>query len=223
MSMVEEVSDSQRVLLKRYAELLASYGGKIRLTGPSDPEIIWNDHVEDCLFTIPFLPQKGKIIDVGSGGGLPGLVWAIMRPDLEVTLLDSVRKKCGALQEIGTALGLSNIRVVWGRCEEFARTERECFDLAGARAVAETGVLAEFLSPLTAPGGRALAMKGPGYEQEIGPIRGKWQRLGFDEPEATPYSILDKSRFLLLWNKSEPCPPEFPRKTGTAAKNFWWR
>lgn len=222
--MEEEISGRQRKLLKQYTELLASYGGKIRLTGPSDPETIWQDHIQDCLFTVPFLPAGGKVVDVGSGGGLPGLVWAVMRPDLEITLLDSVRKKCGALEEIGASLGLSNIRVVWGRCEEFAANERELFDFAGARAVAETGLLAEYLAPLVkAPGGRALAMKGPGYAKEIEPLGGKWQRLGFDEPAVIPYSIRGKSRYLLLWMKKYPCPKEYPRRTGTAAKNFWWR
>lgn len=223
MSMEEEISGVQRGVLERYVDLLASYEGRIRLTGPSDPEIIWKEHIEDCLFTVPFLPEKGKAVDVGSGGGLPGMVWAVMRPDLEVTLLDSVRKKCGALEEMGAALGLSNIRVVWSRCEEFAAAEREVFDLAGARAVAETGILAEFLSPLVKPGGKAMAMKGPGYAPEIEPLGGRWGRLGLGEPAAVPYKIGDKTRFLLLWKKITPCPPEFPRRTGMAAKNFWWR
>ncbi len=102
--MDEQILSSRGEILKRYGDLLASYGGKIRLTGPSDPEILWNDHILDCLFTVSILPEKGQVLDVGSGGGLPGLVWAICRPDLEVTLLDSVKKKCGALEEMAAAL-----------------------------------------------------------------------------------------------------------------------
>ncbi len=68
--------------LLRYRDALASYGGKIRLTGPREPEILWREHILDCLCSVPFLPGKGAVIDVGSGGGLPGIVWAICRPDL---------------------------------------------------------------------------------------------------------------------------------------------
>ena len=221
--MDQKISGPQRAALRKYTELLASYEGRVRLTGPTDAETIWKDHVEDCLFTVPCLPPQGRIIDVGSGGGLPGLVWAILRPELEVTLLDSTKKKCVAMEEISSALELTNVRVAWGRCEEFALSERESFALAGARAVAETGILAEFLSPLVMQGGRALAMKGPKYAEELAPLKGKWHRLGFDEPTILPYTNQSKSCFLLLWQKSGPCPPEFPRKTGMASKKFWWR
>ena len=167
----EQILSSRGEILKRYGDLLASYGGKIRLTGPSDPEILWNDHILDCLFTVSSLPEKGQVLDVGSGGGLPGLVWAICRPDLEVTLLDSVKKKCGALEEMAAALELPNVRVVWGRCEEYALRERETFSLAGARAVAGTGILLEYLSPFVAVGGTVLAMKGPLYAEELEPLQ----------------------------------------------------
>ncbi|GAB1400050.1 hypothetical protein MASR1M66_15040 [Aminivibrio sp.] len=114
--------------LRHYGELLASYKGRIRLTGPTDPEILWKEHILDCLASVPLLPSEGKIIDVGSGGGL-GLVWALCRPDLEVVLLDSVRKKCGALAALAADLGLANVAVAWSRAEDYARTNREVFDL----------------------------------------------------------------------------------------------
>jgi 16S rRNA (guanine527-N7)-methyltransferase len=219
----EQILSSRGEILKRYGDLLASYGGKIRLTGPSDPEILWNDHILDCLFTVSILPEKGQVLDVGSGGGLPGLVWAICRPDLEVTLLDSVKKKCGALEEMAAALELPNVRVVWGRCEEYALRERETFSLAGARAVAGTGILLEYLAPFVAVGGTVLAMKGPLYAEELEPLQGRWNRLGLAAPSIVPYGGDEKKRFLLLWKKNAPCSSRFPRKTGMAEKTFWWR
>ncbi|MBL3538689.1 MAG: 16S rRNA (guanine(527)-N(7))-methyltransferase RsmG [Aminivibrio sp.] len=219
----EQLLSSRGEILKRYGSLLASYGGKIRLTGPSDPETLWNEHILDCLFTVSSLPEKGRILDVGSGGGLPGLVWAICRPDLEVTLLDSVKKKCGALEEMAAALGLPNVQVVWGRCEEYALRERETFSLAGARAVAGTGILLEYLSPFVAVGGTVLAMKGPRFTEELEPLQGRWNRLGLAAPSIVPYGGEGKKRFLLLWKKNAPCLSTFPRKTGMAEKTFWWR
>lgn len=209
--------------LRKYVDILASYEGKIRLTGPTDPEVLWRDHVQDCLFSVHYLPSRGKILDVGSGGGLPGIIWALSRPDLEVTLLDSVRKKCRALEEIAQALDLNNVRVIWSRCEDFARKEREAFALAGARAVAETGVLLEYLSPLVSPGGTVMAMKGPLYEEEIAPLMGKWDHLGLSMPTIIPDVGSEKKKFLILWGKESPCPARFPRKVGMAEKSHWWR
>ncbi|MDD2454191.1 MAG: 16S rRNA (guanine(527)-N(7))-methyltransferase RsmG [Synergistales bacterium] len=209
--------------LLRYRDALASYGGKIRLTGPREPEILWREHILDCLCSVPFLPGKGAVIDVGSGGGLPGIVWAICRPDLEVTLLDSVRKKCGALGDMARELGLSNVRVVWSRCEEYALKARESFSFAGARAVASAGVLLEYLSPLVSVGGEILAMKGPLFADELEPLEGKWNRMGVSSPSLVSYDVEGKQLFLVLWKKNAPCPSRFPRKAGMAEKINWWR
>jgi len=209
--------------LREYVSLLSSYGGKIRLTGPSDPEILWNEHILDCLHSVSSLPPSGNVLDVGSGGGLPGLVWALCRPDLQVTLLDSVRKKCGALGEMASALELKNVRIVCARCEEYAVKEREAYRFAAARAVAAADVLLEYLAPFVAVSGRVLAFKGPLYAEEIKPMEGKWSRLGLSAPEIHSYTTGEKERYLLLWKKEAHLHSRFPRKTGVAEKIKWWR
>ncbi len=209
--------------LRHYGELLASYKGRIRLTGPADPEILWKEHILDCLASVPLLPPEGKIIDVGSGGGLPGLVWALCRPDLEVILLDSVRKKCGALAALAADLGLANVAIAWSRVEDYARANREVFDLAGCRALASAGILVEYLSPLVKTGGTILAFKGPSWHDEAAPLEGKWARLRLSAPRLIPYEREEKKLFFVLWTKTAPCPADFPRKAGTAEKLFWWR
>ncbi|MBR1671818.1 MAG: 16S rRNA (guanine(527)-N(7))-methyltransferase RsmG [Fretibacterium sp.] len=227
---------AHRETLLRYAELLAACV-TARLTGTRGPEDIYAQHIRDCLESVPFLPQgPGRVIDVGSGGGLPGLVWAICRPDIEAVLLDSVGKKCRAVQSIAEALGLSNARVVCARSEDAARSERERFDLACARAVASAGVTAELLSPLVRVGGLLLTFKGAKLAGELADVeassklRGraclpappKWGRLGLNSPFVLPSGPEDSSRALVFWEKAAPCPRAYPRPAGMALTNAWW-
>jgi 16S rRNA (guanine527-N7)-methyltransferase len=172
---------------------------------------------------VPLLPEAGKVVDVGSGGGLPGMVWAICRPDLAVTLLDSSRKKCRALSEIAAALNLQNISVAWERCEEHALSVRESYSLAAARAVAHAGVLAEYLSPLVEKGGCLFAFKGPKGVEELAEVGGAWNRLGLGPPRLHPYGPQDRNYFFVIWKKNAPCPSAYPRKPGLALLKNWWR
>ena len=212
--------------LRIYAEMLASYGAA-RLTGPRDAEEIYDLHIIDSLHSVALLPEKGKVIDVGSGGGLPGMVWAICRPDLDVTLLDSVRKKCRAMSDISAALSLSNVSVVWARCEEYALRERERFAFASARALAHAGVAAEYLAPLTALGGRIAAFKGPKGIKELEEAGDKWNILGLSSPTVLSYGSNahgygKRNYFFVIWEKIFHTPPSYPRKPGAALAKGWW-
>ncbi|MDI9369784.1 MAG: 16S rRNA (guanine(527)-N(7))-methyltransferase RsmG [Synergistaceae bacterium] len=215
--------DANRERLHLYASLLASYSGKLRLTGPSDPEVIMDEHILDCLFSVSLLPVEGAVIDVGSGGGLPGIVWALCRPGLVVTLLDSVKKKCVALEEMSLELGLENVRVVDTRCEDHARERRESYDCAAARAVASTDVLLEYLSPLVSAGGSIICFKGPKHLEEIETIEDEWHLLGLGNFKRYKYEIASKKRYILEWKKTGNTPGEYPRKVGIAEKRRWWR
>lgn len=207
--------------LTRYAELLSGCLSA-RLTGTRGTEELYDLHIRDCLESVPLLPASGPVIDVGSGGGLPGVVWAVCRPDLMVVLLDSVAKKCRAVEEIVRALGLRNVELLCERSEDTARTRRETFSLAAARAVARAGVAAEYLSPLVAVGGRLLTFKGPKVGEELGEVRGRWRRLGLAEPVVRPYGPEESSRCFVTWEKAAPCPGEYPRRAGTASMKGWW-
>ena len=209
--------------LKQYADLLSSYGGRIRLTGPVDSEIIVDEHIVDCLYSVPFLPDEGMVVDVGTGGGLPGIVWAICRPDLKVCLVESVKKKCVALDEIKAALSLENVEVVNQRCEEHAASRREAYSCATARALSSLDILLEYLAPLLSKGGRVIAFKGIKYGDEVAPIRDKWHLLGLANYESYEYSVAGKMRYLLLWEKNGIMPDVFPRRVGLAEKRRWWR
>ena len=211
----------QRSTLYKYAELLASCK-RARLTGTRGADEIYNLQVLDCLESVKYLPDTGQVIDVGTGGGLPGIVWAVCRPEIRVVLLDSINKKCEAVQEIVNALGIRNVNIICSRSEDFARVNRERFDLAGAKALASAGVTAELLSPLVKVSGHVITFKGEKVHDEISEVNDKWLTLGLSKPELNFYGEENSSKCLVIWQKIKSCPKEFPRRTGLAGtKKFW--
>ena len=209
----------QESILYKYAELLSSCT-RARLTGTRGADEIYSLQIQDCMSSLEFVPESGRVIDVGSGGGLPGIVWAVYRPSLNVTLLDSISKKCEAVSGILDALKIENVRVVCARSEEYALTHREEFDLAGARALAGAGVTAELLAPLVRVGGSILTFKGEKVHDEISEVCDKWSMLGLGKPAIHFYG--GESKCVVTWKKLKKCPASFPRRTGLAAtKHFW--
>jgi 16S rRNA (guanine527-N7)-methyltransferase len=161
-------------------------------------------HVEDSLAALPLLESlAGPIVDVGSGGGSPGLPLAAALPDREVTLLESNRRKAHFLEEV--AAGFPNVQVVWGRAEE---QELERFGVAVAKALAPPPVAAEWCLPLVRVGGAAILWVGP--TADIDAAGRAAARLGAAAPEA--------HSGLIVFRKVAPTPPGFPRRPGVARK-----
>ncbi|MBQ9594922.1 MAG: 16S rRNA (guanine(527)-N(7))-methyltransferase RsmG [Synergistaceae bacterium] len=213
----------QKSTLYKYAQLLADCK-RARLTGTRGADDIYNLQILDCIESLKYLPDTGKIIDVGTGGGLPGIVWAVYRPDLSVVLLDSINKKCEAVQEIINSLGIQNAKIICARSEDFAHDNREVFSLAGAKALASAGVTAELLSPLVKVGGKLITFKGERVHEELSEVNNCWLKLGLSKPEINYYAQDEgnSSKCLVIWEKIKSCPKEFPRRTGLAGtKKFW--
>ena len=218
-----ELLPEQETVLRRYGALLIEMNERVRLVGPRDEETLWREHIVDCLHLLPLLPAHGSVVDVGTGGGLPGAVLAICRPDLSFTLLDSLSRKTGALAAIAAQLRLDNAEIVCMRSEEFAAERREGYDCAVVRAVSEAGVIAEYLSPLVRPAGTLAAMKGSSVGGELEPLSGRWGELGLSEPALYGYDQCGHENYIVAWNKTSPCPAAFPRRPGRAEKKLWWR
>jgi 16S rRNA (guanine527-N7)-methyltransferase len=141
-----------------FAELLAGPGVVRGLLGPREVSRIWDRHLLNCAVVAEIVPQDVRLVDIGSGAGLPGLVLAIVRQDIEVTLLEPLLRRTVFLEECVEALKLDNVEVVRGRAEELAG-KRE-FDVASARAVAPLDRLLTWAMPLLREGGELIAMKG---------------------------------------------------------------
>ena len=153
---------------KRYAELLVEWNEKMNLTAITDPDGIAVKHFADCLSIFKYADIKSgaSVIDVGTGAGFPGVVMKIARPDIELTLLDSLAKRITFLDELCKELGLE-VKTVHSRAEDGATKFREQYDFAVARAVANMRVLSEYCMPYVKVGGTFIAMKGAHPDEEF--------------------------------------------------------
>jgi len=173
------ITDTQLALLEQHQNMVLETNKHMNLTAITDPEEFAVKHIIDSLTLLPYIPcQAGaRLADVGTGAGFPGLVLAIMRTDLHVTLVDSLRKRIFFLQDVVNKLGLSNVDCVHIRAEDLAR-ERKAFDICTARAVAKMDKLAKWILPITKPGGMFIAMKGPDITQELENAKPALNKLG---------------------------------------------
>src|SRR4051794_33623865 len=170
-------------LAVRYAELLVTDGVVRGLIGPREAPRIWDRHVINCAVTSGMIPFGASVVDVGSGAGLPGIVLAVARPDLRITLVEPLARRTAFLSEVVTTLGLdATVTVVRGRAEDVAGDPPVAADVVTARAVAPLDRLAGWCLPLAAVGGRLLALKGASAGDEVAEHRKAIDRLGGSEP-----------------------------------------
>lgn len=169
--------------MARYAELLATAGVERGLIGPREVPRLWDRHLLNCAVAVPLVPEGADVIDVGSGAGLPGIVWAIVRSDITVTCLEPLQRRATFLEEAVTDLGLSGrVHVVRARAEDIVRGRGPVTSLRArvvtARAVAPMERLAGWTVPLVKPGGELLALKGRSATEEVEASREVLERLG---------------------------------------------
>jgi 16S rRNA (guanine527-N7)-methyltransferase len=168
-------------LIERYADLLATEGVVRGLIGPREAPRLWDRHILNSTALAEAVPPSTTVCDIGSGAGLPGLVVAIARPDLRVTLVEPLLRRTTFLAEVVEELGLTEVEVVRGRAEDLhgART----FDVVTSRAVAPLERLLQWSMPLVAPTGALVAMKGSSVTDEIAAARRVLTRLRCATPE----------------------------------------
>jgi len=167
----------------RFAELLAGAGVERGLIGPREAPRLWDRHLLNSATLVDAVPEGASVCDIGSGAGLPGLVLAIARPDLRVTLIEPLLRRTTFLHEAVDILDLDNVTVLRGRAEELSRAHAHAFDVVTSRAVAPLDRLVRGSMPFVAPQGALIAMKGSSAADEIVAARGVLRSLGCAEPE----------------------------------------
>ncbi|MEV7010214.1 16S rRNA (guanine(527)-N(7))-methyltransferase RsmG [Streptosporangium sp. NPDC051022] len=164
-----------------FAGLLAGPGVVRGLLGPREVPRIWDRHLLNCAVVAEAVPEGVRLVDIGSGAGLPGLVLAIVRPDIRVTLMEPLLRRTVFLEECVEALRLDNVEVLRGRAEEFVG-KRE-FDVASARAVAPLDRLLKWALPLLREGGELLALKGERAAEELADAEAQLRSSGVQTAE----------------------------------------
>jgi 16S rRNA (guanine527-N7)-methyltransferase len=209
----------------RYAELLLDANAKLNLTRIVEPDAVARLHLLDAVTALPLVDEgaPSSAVDLGSGGGVPGMVLALARPRIRWLLIDSVARKADALRGFAAELGLGNVEVAAVRAEELGRdpAHREAHDLVTARACAALPVLAEYALPLLRVGGALVAWKGALSEahDEVRAGAVASAQLGGGAPSvlASGMSSLPEHRFVVI-RKERPTPERFPRRPGVPAR-----
>lgn len=208
-----------------YYDLLVEWNSFMNLTGITEYEDVVIKHFVDSLSLVKAidLNRKLSLIDVGTGAGFPGLPLKIVFPHLEVTLLDSLQKRIGFLNEVIERLGLLAIKTIHGRAEDFARPGklRESFDLCVSRAVANLSTLSEYCLPFVRVGGTFISYKSEKLSDELGSAMNAISILGGEYSNQIEFRLRDNEiyRNLVVINKMRKTPKSYPRKAGTASKS----
>ncbi len=216
------LDEQKKELLLKYCSLLLNGLKKQRLTGENSIEDLINRQIYDCLFPIKriLFEKNSRIVDLGSGGGLPGIPLAICLPECKLFLIDASQKKTAFLEETAHSLGLENVIIVRERAEYCGRDAayREKYDYVLSKAVAEAAVLAELALPLLLPGGKAVFYKGPRGEQEMSAAAKALTLCGGEVTNHYDYTLpAGEKRTIYLVEKVRLTPAQYPRTAGKPA------
>ncbi len=200
----------QENLFVLYREYLKEYNEKVNLTAITDDREIAVKHFLDSVLGEKFLPRNATVVDVGSGAGFPAVPIKIVRPDLKFTLMDSLNKRIVFLQSLTEKMELSDVTPVHMRAEEGAKTYREKFDAAVARAVAPLPTLLEYVLPLVRVGGVFVAYKG-NAEEELTQSERALRILGGKLLCREEFLLYGDKRTVLVFEKASKTPDRYPR------------
>lgn len=219
------LDSAQAEQFNTYADLLVEWNKVMNLTAITEPEDIVMKHFVDSLllFKAYDVPENATLIDVGTGAGFPGLPVKIFRPDVRVTLLDSLQKRLNFLEAVSNTAQCETKRI-HARAEDAGREPalRESYDIACARAVAAMPNLCEYCLPFVKKGGVFIAMKGPGLDEELAAAERALRILGGKLESTHSFTLPDGSeRKIAVIRKTKPTPPNYPRPAAKMKKQPW--
>ena len=218
------LSEQQKTQFLQYYELLVEWNSFMNLTAITEFDQVITKHFLDSLSLVKIcdVAQAGRILDVGTGAGFPGIPLKIIYPELEVVLLDSLNKRVKFLNEVIERLGLTGITAIHGRAEDIAKQKeyRGSFDLVVSRAVANLSSLSEYCLPFVKTGGLFVPYKSGSVDLELSEAEKAIKVLGGEYRDTVRFTLPDTDidRTLVVIGKVKETPKKYPRKAGTPSK-----
>lgn len=219
------IDDNNLELFDKYRSMILEYNKIMDITNITEYEEMYIKHFIDSLYLNKAdIDLNGKsLIDIGTGGGFPGIPLKIVYPSLKLTLLDSLRKRINFLDDVIDTLSLTNTKAIHGRAEDYANNVeyRQKFDIATSRAVAQLKTLVEYSLAYVKVGGHFIAMKGPNFEEELDEAKGAINSMGGKLKKVVTYHLPNEygERTLIIIEKVRSTPKKYPRPQGQIKKN----
>lgn len=218
------LTEKQIEQFRIYYAMLVEWNQKVNLTAVTDKEDVYLKHFYDSLTPLFYMDIKeaASLCDVGAGAGFPSIPIKIVRPDLKITIVDSLNKRINFLNELSAELGLDKMHLVHDRAENFGQyTARHMFDVVTARAVANLNVLLELCLPLVRTGGNFIVLKGKKGMEELEESQFALDLLGGEVVDTFSFELPeeDSGRHILYIKKKHKTPAKYPRKPGVPNKS----
>ena len=208
-----DLGDKQAKQFFDYYEFLVSENQKYNLTAITDFNDVVMKHFIDSVLPLNKIKENASVIDVGTGAGFPGVPLKILRPDIKLTLLDSLQKRINFLNQLLKLLGINDVKTIHSRAEDYIKQGREKFDYALSRAVASVPTLAEYLLPYVKVGGEILMYKGSGFQEELDLGHKAIKILGGQVENVLNYKLneIDSQRNIIIIKKISRTDKKYPR------------
>ena len=207
-----ELIEKNKDKFDTYYQSLVSYNSHTNLTAITEKDDVYTKHFLDSILSIDEIPNGATVIDIGAGAGFPSLPIKIVRPDIKLTMLDSLNKRIIFLNEICNELNIKSTNV-HSRAEDYSKLYREKFDISTARAVARLNTLLEYLLPLTKVGGKVIIYKGSNYLEELEEAENAINILGGKVDKILKFNLPNNAgeRNIIIIDKIAPTPMKYPR------------
>ena len=215
----KKILENQEKFETYYTELV-DYNQKVNLTAITEKGEVFTKHFLDSILPIDAISEGASVVDVGAGAGFPSLPIKIVRPDIDLTMVDSLNKRITFLNYICNKLNVKSTNI-HSRAEDFAKTHREKFDVAVARAVAKMNTLLEYLLPLVKVGGIVIAYKGGNVGEEFAEAHNALEILGGKVIKSIRFDLPNNygERNIVIIEKVKPTPPQYPRDKNQPKNN----
>lgn len=208
-----ELTNKQAEMFETYYKMIVEWNEKINLTAITEQSEVIEKHFLDSILPYKQFDYEASVLDIGTGAGFPSIPLKILRPDLNITMLDSLNKRIVFLEEVINKLNLDNITALHGRCEDMAKMPlyRESFDIVTARAVAKLNTLSEYCIPFIKTNGKFIAYKSLDIENELTECKNAFSKLFIKHINTITFELPSGTRNIIILTKTNKTPVQYPR------------